>query len=79
MSISSRYSISNINSNAYQTLIISGDTTLINNKIDGQGIIYAPYILSEATPIMDMGYGWQKYFLKKQRIEKLNKLKNLKK
>jgi len=66
--LKSRYSLSNINSNSYQSLTVSGNTT--NGDI--KGYVYVPYIMTQSTPSRE----WEIYFKRQERIEKLKKLNN---
>ena len=59
--LKSRYSLSNINSNSYQSLTVSGNTT--NGDI--KGYVYVPYIMTQSTPSRE----WEIYFKRQERIE----------
>ena len=77
-SISSRYSLSTVPSNLYQSInILSGNTLQEYNTASSTGVIFCPYI--PITLTMDMEdkdwREWQKQKLKTERKEKLNKLK----
>ena len=75
-SISSRYSLKNISNNNYSTITISGTTypaTLNNNGTLSQGYIFAPYITTCESIIVDNEI--YKKILREERIRKLDKLK----
>lgn len=69
--ISSRYSISSINNNKYQTISVTGSIDYkIGNKLSEQGYVFAPYIIATNTSIiMDVF---------ESRIDKLKRLINKK-
>lgn len=79
--ISSRYSLSMINSGLYQTISFSGSSSgninlQIGNKSSlSQGYIFVPYIMVQSSPEMDRYMKIQ--MLKKERKDKLNKLNKL--
>jgi hypothetical protein len=79
-SISSIYSLVNISSNNYGNLNISGTTnypmaTLSSGGIYSQGYMFVPYIMSQTlSVIIDRRY---EIVLRRQKIEKLNKLNSL--
>ena len=70
-SIASRYSLTNISTNSYQSISINNNQTINNN----QGYVYAPYILTQKLPIIIDSY-CQKQLLISERKEKLKKLWN---
>jgi hypothetical protein len=79
--INSKYSLSNINSNLYQTISIGSSnnnlplTTLTSGETWTQGYIWAPYIPMQLSPEIDRYIKIQ--ILKKERKEKLEKLEKL--
>ena len=79
-SLSSRYSLKNINNNYYNTVNISGNTyplaTVNNNGEYSQGYIFAPYIMAQSIEIISE-FEFKRKILREKRIKKLNKLKEL--
>lgn len=81
-SISSRYSLTTVNSSYYQNILLSGNTNNIllgNKQTSGitSGYVWMPYIIAQTTTLDDTE--WQRHLLRKKRKEKLEKIWTIKK
>jgi len=80
--VKSRYSVSKISPNCYSNISVSANTNSVVSGSTGsleQGYIFVPYIMMSTT-ISDLIESRENKIarLKEERIEKLNKLKNIK-